>query len=133
MHPAQIKAALTIAGYKQTEAAAACGVAPTTIGAVINGRSRSKPVEEWIATTTGIAPVDLWPQWYGQGQPALTAEERELVDAYRQLPPTKRARMLAEARAEYSANSGAHVAADRGSVAVGGDFNVGKGSGRGKK
>lgn len=133
MHPAQIKAALTIAGYKQTEAAQECGVAPTTIGAVINGRSRSKQVEEWIAAVTGLALIDLWPQWYGEGDLVLSSDERELVDVYRRLQPAKRARLLAEARAEYSAKPGTHVTADRGSVAAGGDVNIGKGSGRRKK
>lgn len=85
MHPAEIKAALTIAGYKQTEAAVECGVAPTTIGAVINGRSRSKPVEEWIATVTGIPLIELWPQWYGEPALVLTSEEQALVKAFRGL------------------------------------------------
>jgi lambda repressor-like predicted transcriptional regulator len=133
MHPAQIKAALTIAGYKQTEAAQECGVAPTTIGAVINGRSRSKQVEEWIAAVTGVALIDLWPQWYGEGDLVLSPDERELVNVYRKLPAARRVHLLAEAQSEYQSTPREHVRADRGSLAAGGDVNIGPGSGRGKK
>lgn len=133
MHPAQIKAALTIAGYKQTEAAEQCGVAPTTIGAVISGRSRSKQVEEWIAATTGLALIDLWPQWYGEGELTLSADERELVKAYRTLSPTTRLKLLAQAHGNAAPGAGHTVRADRGSVATVGDVNIGTGSGRGRK
>jgi len=95
MHPAQIKAALSIAGFKQTEAAQRCGVAPTTVGAVIHGRSRSKAVEEWIAQATRLPLAELWPQWYGDGEVTLTGEERQLVRDFRTLHPAQREQTLA--------------------------------------
>lgn len=132
MHPAQIKAALTIAGFRQTEAATALGVAPTTIGAVINGRSRSKQVEEWIAKVTGEPLEKLWPQWYGQPEPQLTADERLILEAFRKMPPQRRAQMVADITSEFEVLRAA-VKADRGSIAAGGDVHIGKttqGSGR---
>lgn len=65
MHPAQIKAALAMRGHTQAQVAAECGVEPTTVSAVINGRGRSQQIERRIALVTGQALADLWPDWYG--------------------------------------------------------------------
>lgn len=100
MHPAEIKAALTIAGYKQTDAAKACGVAATTIGAVINGRSRSKAVEEWVSAVTGLALAKLWPARYGGTQLVLTQAEQELIASYRALPGPRQLELLAVMKRE---------------------------------
>jgi len=95
MHPAEIKAALTIAGYKQTDVARECGVAPTTIGAVINGRSRSEKVENWIAEKIRRPVVAIWPQWYGQETELVLDEtERSLVRAFREASPASQATAL---------------------------------------
>lgn len=130
MHPAEIKMALEIKGYSQAAVATACGVGRSAVGMVVNGRGRSKQVEEWIAAATGRTLLELWPQWYGEGDPVLSSDERELVAAYRKLQPAKRAALLAEARAEYIAKPSSHVTADRGSIASGGDVNIGSKSGR---
>ncbi|URX63272.1 helix-turn-helix domain-containing protein [Luteibacter anthropi] len=133
MHPAQIKAALTIAGYKQTEVADACGVAPTTVGAVINGRSRSKKVEEWISTTIGVALRDLWPQWYGEGELVLSAEERELVRILRTMTASDRLGLLEMARrslttSEVESGSSAGISVKgNGNRVAGRDFHEGSG------
>lgn len=124
MHPAEIKAALAIAGYKQTAAAKECGVAPTTVGAVIHGRSRSKAVEEWIAHATGHTLVDLWPQWYGEPALVLSDDERALVKAYRELSVDQRARVLAAVRSG-DVGAGHYVHADGGSNAAVGDIHIG--------
>ena len=62
MHPAEIKAALALAGYKQNALAGELEIAPTTVGAVINGRSRSATLEQRIAQIN-----DLMRDWYRQG------------------------------------------------------------------
>ena len=97
MHPAQIKAALTIVGYKQTDATEICGVTPTTIGAVLKVRSRSKQVEAWIAKATGYTPLELWSQWYGEGDLTLSAPELELI-AHRNLSRADQLKILRRAR-----------------------------------
>ena len=126
MHPAQIKAALTMAGYKQTDVATACGVAPTTIGTVINGRSRSRGVEEWISKTTGIPLAELWPQWYGEGELILTTQERQLVTDFRALSSTQRDELVATVHAlKHGARIGGSVVGTGRSVVAGRDFNVG--------
>lgn len=94
MHPAQISAALKVAGYRQTDLADELGVAPTTVGAVIHGRSRSTQIEERIAAITGYVLAELWPQWHGERPLQLTSEERSLVLLYRELPPMQRVQVL---------------------------------------
>ena len=65
MHPAYIKAALEVANYSQADVARDCGVEPTTVGAVIHGRSRSRQIELRIAAITQTPLAELWPQWHG--------------------------------------------------------------------
>lgn len=90
MHPAEIQAAIKVAGVSQAQIATDCGVAANTVSAVIHGRSRSQRVEHRIADITGLPAEQLWPHWYGsramQGVTGLTPEERELVEFYRSLP-----------------------------------------------
>lgn len=94
MHPAQIKAALDVAGYKQVDLAGELGLSPNTVSAVIKGRSRSKQVEERIASITGHTLEELWPQWHGKTPLILSDEERALVLLYRELPPSARGQVL---------------------------------------
>jgi len=63
--PARIKYALALQDYTQSAIAKECGVKPTTVGAVIHGRSRSKAIENRIASITRIPLAELWPQWHG--------------------------------------------------------------------
>lgn len=68
--PAQIKAALELAGYYQTDIARQLGITPTTVGEVIRGKSRSRQVENRIAVILGKTPYEIWPHWYGKdGKP----------------------------------------------------------------
>lgn len=94
MHPAEIQAALKIRGYSQSDVARDCGIERTTVGAVVNGRSRSQRVEARIAAITGIPLEKLWPQWHGD--PAhrdliLTDGERRLIERYRGMTNSQRA------------------------------------------
>lgn len=61
----RIRMALLAAGYTQANIARACSVEATTVSAVVNGRGRSKRIEERIALMTGLPLAELWPQWYG--------------------------------------------------------------------
>lgn len=125
MHPAQIKAALTIAGYRQTEVAQELGIAPTTVGAVINGRSRSKLVEERISAMTGLSLAELWPQWHGDGELVLTDQERQLVVDFRQLTLGQREQLLAFIVATRAGVVGsAAVIATHGGIAAGRDQHI---------
>lgn len=132
MHPAQIKALLTIAGYKQKDAAEACGVTPTAVSTVIAGRNRSKQVEDWIAEATGRTLLELWPQWYGEGELVLTDDERALVRAYRDLSAADRARAVEMLKAGSPARSGIHNTGTHARIA-GGDYHEGTTTGRRKK
>lgn len=62
---ARIKFALSLRNHTQVDVAQQCNVQPTTVGAVIHGRSRSKRVELRIAAITGMPLAELWPQWHG--------------------------------------------------------------------
>lgn len=125
MHPAQIKAALAVAGYPQVRLADELDVQKGTISAVINGRSRSERVEARIAEITGIAPAVLWPQWHGQPALVLSGMERELVLAFRAAGHAARNRAL---RALGASDGGddppTHVYANRGSMAAGRDLTL---------
>lgn len=94
MHPAQISAALKVAGYKQVDLADELELSPNTVSAVIKGRSRSRQVEERIAAITGHTLEELWPQWHGEAPLVLSAEERALVLLYRELPRPAREQIL---------------------------------------
>lgn len=125
MHPAQIKAALTIAGYRQTEVAQELGVAPTTVGAVINGRSRSKLVEERISALTGLPLAELWPQWHGEGELVLTDQERQIIIDFRHLTPAQREQLLAFAGAIRAGVVGSPaIVATHGGIAAGRDQRI---------
>lgn len=94
MHPAQIKAAIEVAGYKQVDLAGEMGLAANTVSAVIKGRSRSRQVEERIAAITGYTLEELWPQWHGKPPLVLSDDERALVLLYRELPPFQKEQVL---------------------------------------
>jgi lambda repressor-like predicted transcriptional regulator len=133
MHPAQIKAALAVAGYKQVDLAREFSLEAGTISAIINGRSRSKQIEEKIAEITRLDPATLWPQWYGEAPLILSSEERDFMLDYRACSPTMQARLREQARQGEQHIPASHaVHADRGSYAAGGDMNIGAGR-KGKK
>ncbi len=125
MHPAQIKAALAVAGFKQVDLARDLGLAGNTINAVINGRSRSKQVEERIAEITRLPLAELWPQWYGEGPLTLISIERELVLLFRAATPERRARALKLLADGTDPGGGHQVHADRGSIASMGNVEIG--------
>lgn len=57
--------ALRSAGYRQTDIAAQLDRSVATVCSVVNGRARSKRIENRIATAVGLNLHQLWPQWYG--------------------------------------------------------------------
>lgn len=122
VHPAEIKAALAIAGYSQAKLAEELGLAGNTVSMVVNGRGHSKQVEDRIAEVTRLAPAALWPQWYGEKPLDLTGLERELVLAFRAASQAARNRAL-RALGAGSGEEGTsyHVTADRGGIAAGRD------------
>ncbi|MEW5833634.1 MAG: helix-turn-helix domain-containing protein [Pseudomonadota bacterium] len=65
MHPELIKAHLRMKCITQADVAKACLVAPTTVGAVIAGRSRSEKIEKFLAQLLDIPLAELFPQWHG--------------------------------------------------------------------
>lgn len=65
MTPELIKYALALRRYTQRDIARDCSVEASTVSMVVNGRGRSRKVEMRIASVTGQALADLWPQWHG--------------------------------------------------------------------
>lgn len=98
MHRAEIQAALKMRGASQADVARACGVTPATVNGVVQGKTRSRQVEECIAAMTGLTVYQLWPQWYGAGPSGaasnaalvLSVDEIELVLNYRNLSSPQR-------------------------------------------
>lgn len=127
MHPAEIKAALAVAGFKQVDLAREFELEPGSISSVINGRSRSRQVEERIAEVTRQPLEVLWPQWYAEGgELILSAAERQLVQLFRKLSPAGQDKLVAQAEAGERAMSSTHtVHASRGSYAAGRDVTIG--------
>lgn len=120
-----------MAGFSQADLARELGLAPTTISAIINGRSHSAQVEQRIAEITGHTLAELWPQWHGDAKPLVLSEtERALVLAFRDLSARQRAdelaRMQGLAAGEAPARSGGNtVIATGGSAAAGGNQTIG--------
>lgn len=83
MHPAEISAAIKIAGFTQTDIAQSCGTACTIVSQVIAGRSRSKQIEMRIAAATGKPLGELWPQWYGPDGVAIKKPRKRISDSER--------------------------------------------------
>lgn len=146
MHPAEIQAALKLQGYSQAQVATMCGVKPSAVSMVINGRGRSRPIEEKISEVLRLSLSRLWPHWYDDSEmhprsagvredPHLSADELALVAIYRALSATRKLqfREMLELFGRGEALRKSSVHADRGSVAVGGDVKYGAGSGRRKK
>ena len=145
MHPAEIQASLKLKGHSQKDVADACEVRPSAVSAVINGRGRSRQVEEHIAGILRLPLGRIWPQWYVEDagaflgvreDPYLVEDERRLIETYRALTHQQKAQ--AQALIDVLARGGVppggqHVSADRRGVAAIGDVNIGKGSGRGRK
>jgi lambda repressor-like predicted transcriptional regulator len=143
MHPAEIQAALKLQGYSQAQIATMCGVQASAVSMVINGRGRSRPIEEQISVLLRLPLSRLWPHWYEdmgaqykgvREKPDLTDEELMILEVYRSLSGMRKQQfqsMLELFRRGEPPR--AEVTADRGSVAAGGDVNFGKGSGRRKK
>lgn len=127
MHPAQIKATLEIAGYSLADLAREFELSRATVSAVVNGRSRSKQVEDRIVEITRMSPAELWPHWYGEKPLVLSGIERELVLAFRAASPAAQRRALRAVGAVLDGddNPSHHVSADRGSIAAVGNVRVG--------
>lgn len=85
--PAKIKYELALHDYTQADVARECGIAPTTVGAVVHGRSRSRKVELRIAAITQKPLAELWPQWHGpdahrrRRKPTTTSRAAETLRA----------------------------------------------------
>lgn len=127
MHPAEIQLALKKLGTNQARIAEDCGVAATTVSAVIHGRGRSQQIERRIAEVTGIPEGQLWPHWYDPdripGVTGLSADERDLILRYRRLSKDKRELLLQQAELSLvsAPREGRNVVASgSGSIAVGG-------------
>jgi lambda repressor-like predicted transcriptional regulator len=105
VHPAEIQALLKKRGIKQADIARECEVSRTIVGDVIQGRRRSKQVEQRISELTELTPPELWPQWYGSGtwwatqHEMLTRDEALLLRSYRALSMDLRAQILARVQA----------------------------------
>ena len=72
--------ALRSAGFRQTDVAKRIDRSIATVCSVVNGRARSKRVENCIASLTRVPLERLWPQWYGPNairrKKALTGAQR---------------------------------------------------------
>lgn len=105
MHPAEIQALLKKRGIKQADVARECDVSRTIVGDVIQGRRRSKMVEQKISELAELTPPELWPQWYGTGtwwskqHELLSRDEALLLRSYRALSLDDRAKILARVQA----------------------------------
>lgn len=72
MSPAMIRCLLKLAGLSISDIARSLPsanrgeghLAAPTVGAVIDGRARSKRIEAHIATALAMPLSHLWPQWY---------------------------------------------------------------------
>jgi putative transcriptional regulator len=64
MHPADIKAALSKAGWTQAKVARQLGLSKMTICHVVRGTSKSAKVARAISAATGIPVGTLWPNKY---------------------------------------------------------------------
>lgn len=86
MHPAQIKAALEMAGYTQARIARLLGRKNSmVVSHVIHGRSRSRLIELRIAAVLGKSPHQIWPDWYTPDDEPVYARRQpvRLTDAAR--------------------------------------------------
>ena len=61
MHPAQINAALTLAGSSQTDLAKEIGRDRSRVNAVVNNNSQVKDIRKAIAKTIGKEVKEIWP------------------------------------------------------------------------
>ena len=125
MHPAEIKAALEIAGFSLADIAREFETNRSAISSVVNGHGRSKRIEDRIVEIIRRPAAEIWPHWYGEKPLVLSGIERELVLAFRAASPAAQRRALrnlgagsAEDDVPYS------VSADRDSVAAGRDATV---------
>jgi lambda repressor-like predicted transcriptional regulator len=125
MHPAEIKAALEIAGYSQADLARELEINRSLVSAVVAGHSRSKKVEDRIAEIIRRPAAEIWPQWHGERPLLLSSIERELVQAFRAAAPAAQRRALRNLGAGSGDEDVAYrVTADRGGIAAGRDAAV---------
>lgn len=80
MHPADIKASLSKAGFRQSTLARALQVTEAALHLVIQGKSKSRRIALAVSDATGKKVNDLWPGKY----PALEVLQRAQV-----LPPSR--------------------------------------------
>lgn len=64
----EIKARLRSKGLTMSDIARSLTLTPSTIHAVVSGRSHSRRVAEKISAELGLEPRDIWPEKYGGGQ-----------------------------------------------------------------
>lgn len=84
MHPALINAALKMQGITQAEIARQFGkLSSAAVYQVINGRSRSKRIENRISVLTRIPLAELWPQWYGATRGKNRVSVKDAANAVR--------------------------------------------------
>jgi len=125
MHPAEIKAALEIAGYSQADLARELEINRSAVSAVVAGHGRSKQVEERIAEIIRRPAEEIWPQWHGEKRLLLSGIERELVLAFRAASSVAQRRALRALGAVSDDEDVPHrVNADRGSIAAGRDVTL---------
>lgn len=127
MHPAEIKAALEIAGFSQAKLARELEINRSAVSAVVAGYGRSKQIEDRIADIIRRPPAEIWPQWHGEKPLLLSGIERELVLAFRAASPAAQRRAL-RALGALSAQDDEpvrHVTASYGSIAAGGNVTHG--------
>lgn len=64
MHPADIKASLAKAGFKQSDLARAMKVTQPAVHLVIKGATKSERIAERISAAAGLPVKQLWPGKY---------------------------------------------------------------------
>lgn len=77
--PSFVCYALKRCDIAQVDIADDLGLKPTTVWGVVNGRGRSKKVEDRIAELTGVQLHALWPEWYGPNNKPIHKRKRALT------------------------------------------------------
>lgn len=77
--PSFVCYALKRCDIAQVDIADDLGLKPTTVWGVVNGRGRSKKIEDRIAELTGVQLHALWPEWYGPDNKPIRKRKRALT------------------------------------------------------
>ena len=78
----RIKMQLRLAGSSLTQVARDLGVQRSTVAAVSRGTSRSRRIEDRIATVLATAPERLWPERYSPASSRPCSPCPEVVSVY---------------------------------------------------